>query len=88
MFAAVPLLLLGARSGSAVFVGVALAVSSAINSAVDLGVASRVMKIPLREVAVACMPSFVATGAMAVVLAGYLRMSGHAVLASCNWPAG
>jgi PST family polysaccharide transporter len=78
MFAAVPLLLLGARSGSAVYVGVALAVSSAINSAVDLGVASHVMKIPLREVAVACMPSFVASGVMAVVLAGYMRWTTHA----------
>jgi O-antigen/teichoic acid export membrane protein len=78
MLPGVPLLLLGGMSGSATYVGLALAASSAINSAVDLGVTSRVMKIPLREVALACLPSIIASATMGVTLLGFLRWTAHA----------
>jgi O-antigen/teichoic acid export membrane protein len=77
MIPAVPLLLLGAWTGSAMYVGVALAVSSAINSAVDLAVASRVMHIPLRDVAAACLPSVIASGLMAATLFPFLHWAAH-----------
>jgi hypothetical protein len=73
----VPLLILGGMTGSATYVGLALAASSAINSAVDLGVTSRVMKIPLREVALACLPSIIASATMGVTLLGFLRWTAH-----------
>jgi PST family polysaccharide transporter len=77
MIPAVPLLIAGASTGSAMYVGVALAVSSAINSAVDIGVTSRVMHIPLRDVALACVPSIAASAAMGVTLAAFLRWTAH-----------
>lgn len=77
MIPAVPLLIAGASTGDAMYVGVALAVSSAINSAIDIGVTSRVMHIPLREVARACLPSAVASAAMGVTLVAFLRWTGQ-----------
>lgn len=79
MIPAVPLLILGASTGNAMYVGVALAVSSAINSSIDLGVTSRVMHIPLRDVAVACLPSLIASAVMGVTLVGFLRWTSDAV---------
>lgn len=70
---AVPLMILGASTGNAMYVGAALAVSSAFNSALDIGVTSRVMHIPLRDVAVACLPSVIASAVMGVTLFGFLR---------------
>ena len=79
MIPAVPLLILGASTGSAMYVGVALAVSSAINSSIDIGVTSRVMRIPLRDVAAACIPSVIASATMGITLLGFLRWTPHAV---------
>jgi O-antigen/teichoic acid export membrane protein len=78
MLPAVPLLILGASTGNAMYVGVALAVSSAINSIIDIGVTSRVMHIPVRDVAVACLPSVIASATMGVTLLGFLRWTAHA----------
>lgn len=78
MIPAVPLLLIGASTGSAMNVGIALAVSSAINSAVDIIVTSRVVKIPLRDVGLAFLPSLFASAAMAVTLVAFLRWTTHA----------
>jgi O-antigen/teichoic acid export membrane protein len=79
MIPAVPLLILGASTGNAMYVGAALAVSSAINSAIDIGVTSRVMHIPLREVALAFLPSVIASTTMGVTLLLFLRWTAHAV---------
>lgn len=78
MIPGVPMMLVGASTGSAVAVAIALAISSAINSIVDLTVTSRVMKIPLRDVAVACLPSLIASIAMAAALLAYMRWAVHA----------
>jgi lipopolysaccharide exporter len=77
MIPGVPMMLIGASTGSAVAVAIALAISSAFNSTIDLTVTSRVMKIPLRETAAACVPSFIAAGAMAAALIAFLRWSAH-----------
>ncbi|HYC61487.1 MAG TPA: lipopolysaccharide biosynthesis protein [Thermoanaerobaculia bacterium] len=78
MIPGVPLMLLGATTGNAVWVAAALATASAVASTIDLTVTSRVMKIPLRDTLAACVPSFIASIAMGAALFAWLRWAAHA----------
>lgn len=75
---AVPLLLAGGYTGNAVYVAVALAVSSLLATIINFVSTARITGIPLRDAVMACIPSLAASGVMAAVVFAFLRWTASA----------